>query len=97
MGAVSSSAKNQIAMSLSFERDELGDEFVLTVPEQVGVIDETEMFFIRFGLRKVQPEEFWNELLAGVVRHKKYGVNKAFVVASIEREGPDQAGLRGRR
>src|SRR5271166_1986957 len=95
MGAIFRSAKNQVAMSLRFERDELGNKFVLPVTEEVGVVHETKVFLVGFGLGEMHPEKFRHELLAGLVGDKKQGVNQAFVVAGVEREGSDQAGLRG--
>jgi hypothetical protein len=52
MGAVSGSAKNQIAMSLRLERDELGNDFILPVSEEVGVIHETKVLLVGFHFGK---------------------------------------------
>lgn len=71
MVAVFCSAKNHVAMSLCFERDEFGDDLVLPVSEEVGMIHEAEMFLISFRFGKVHPEEFRNELLAGLVGDKE--------------------------
>jgi hypothetical protein len=38
VGAVFRSAKNHVAMSLGFERDELGNDFILSISEEVGVM-----------------------------------------------------------
>jgi len=71
MVAIFGSAENHVAMSLCFERDELGDDFVLTGSEEVGVIHETKVFLVGFRFGKVHPEEFRDELLAGLVGDKE--------------------------
>lgn len=38
VGAVFRSGKKRVAMSLGFERDELGNDFILSISEEVGMI-----------------------------------------------------------
>src|SRR5580658_1226799 len=96
MGAVFRSTKNDVAMSLGLEGNELGDDFVLAVSEEVGVVHEAKMLLVGFVFGKMQPEKFGNEFLTGLRGNKKQGVDEALVAASIEGKRSDQAGLRGR-
>ena len=91
------SAKDDVTVSLRFERDELSDEFVLAVSKQVGMVHETKQLFIRFALGKMNPEELRLELFARLASDEEQVVDEALVVSGVERERTDQAGLRGRR
>jgi hypothetical protein len=57
VGAVFRSAKNHVAMSLGFERDELGNAFILSVSEEVGMIRKTEMLLVGLALGMINPEK----------------------------------------
>jgi len=57
MSAVSRSAEDHVAVRLRFSGNQLRHDFILAVSKQIGVVDETKHFFVRFALRKVYPEE----------------------------------------
>jgi hypothetical protein len=44
-------------MSLGFERDELGNAFILSVSEEVGMIRKTEMLLVGLALGMINPEK----------------------------------------
>jgi hypothetical protein len=73
VGAVFRSAKNHVAMSLRFERDELGNDFILSISEEVGVIHKTEMLLVGLALGN-NPEKFRLKLFTRLAGDKKDAV-----------------------
>src|ERR1700675_4093658 len=71
VGAVFCSAKNHVAMRLGFERDELGDDFILSISEEVGVIHKTEMLLVGLALGKMNPEKLRLKLFTRLAGEKK--------------------------
>jgi hypothetical protein len=58
-------------MSLGFERDELGNDFILSISEEVGVIHKTEMLLVGLALGKMNPEKLRLKLFTRLAGEKK--------------------------
>jgi hypothetical protein len=61
-------------MSLSFKRDELSNDFILSISEEVGMIHKTEMLLVVFALGKMNPEKLRLKLFTRLAGDKKDAV-----------------------
>jgi len=61
-------------MSLGFERDELGNDFILSISEEVGMIHKTEMLLVGLALGEMNPEKLRLKLFTRLAGDKKDAV-----------------------
>jgi hypothetical protein len=92
VGAVFRSAKNHVAMSLGCERDELGNDFILSISEEIDVIQKTEMLLVGLALGKMNPEKLRLKLFTRLAGDKKDAVQEALIVASPREKDPIRLG-----
>ena len=75
----------------------MGNDFILSISEEVGLLHKTEMLLVGLGLGKMNPEKLRLKLFNRLAGDKKDAVPEVLIVASVEREGSNQAWLgRGR-
>jgi hypothetical protein len=70
-------------MSLGLERDELGNDFILSISEEVGMIHKTEMLLVGRALGKMNPEKLRLKLFTRLAGYKTNAVREALIVASL--------------
>jgi hypothetical protein len=70
-------------MSLGLERDELGNDFILSISEEVDMIHKTEMLLVGRALGKMNPEKLTLKLFTRLAGYKKDAVREALIVASL--------------
>jgi hypothetical protein len=92
VGAVFRSAKNRVAMSLGCERDELGNDFILSISEEIDVIQKTEMLLVGLALGKMNSEKLRMKLFTRLAGDKKDAVQEALIVASPREKDPIRLG-----
>jgi hypothetical protein len=78
-------------MSLGVERDELGNDFILSSSESIEMIHKTEMLLIGIARGKVNPEKLRLKLFTRLAGNKKDAVQETLLIAGVEGEGSNQA------
>jgi hypothetical protein len=81
-------------MSLGCERDELGNDFILSISEEIDVIQKTEMLLVGLALGKMNPEKLRLKLFTRLGWRQKRCCAGGSHCRQPEREGSDQAWLR---